>query len=104
MAKTADTLRTEIEKSEQELNQLIERFDTFNFDIEDKGDIIKNVLLFTRRLTRIIGQHKASLTANKMFSFESPFYFLFLNIFFLLLLFRACSQKRLPVQNKQLTH
>jgi hypothetical protein len=70
LAKTADTLRTKIEKSEQELNQLIERFDTFNFDIEDKGDIIKNVLLFTRRLTRIIGQHKASLTANKMFSFE----------------------------------
>jgi len=68
LSKTVDKLTAEIEKSKQELNKLVERFDTF--EIDDKSDIKNSVLLITKRLTRIVGIHKASLIGNEEYSFE----------------------------------
>jgi hypothetical protein len=68
LSKTVDKLTAEIEKSKKELNKLIERFDTF--DIDDKRDIMNSVVIFNKRLTRIVGIHKASLIGNEEYSFE----------------------------------
>jgi hypothetical protein len=68
LSKTVDKLTVEVEKSKQELNKLIERFDTF--DIDDKKDIMNNVLLINKRLSRIAGIHKSSLTGNNDYAFE----------------------------------
>jgi len=68
MSKTVDKLTAEIEKSKKELNILIERFDSFNID--DKSDIMNSVIKFNKRLTRIVGIHKASLIGNEEYSFE----------------------------------
>jgi len=68
LSKTVDRLTIEIEKSKQELNILIERFDTF--DIDDKRDIKNSVLLINKRLTKIADQNRYSLKGNKDYSFE----------------------------------
>jgi hypothetical protein len=68
LSKTVDKLTGEIENSKQELNKLVERFDTF--DIDDKIDIMNSVIIFNKRLARMAGIHKASLIGNEDFSFE----------------------------------
>jgi len=68
LSKTVDKLTAEIKKLKKELNLLIERFDTF--DIDDKSDIMNSVIIFNKRLTRIVGIHKSSLTGNEDYSFE----------------------------------
>jgi len=68
LSNTVDKLTAEIEKSKKELNKLIDCFD--NFDIDDKSDIMNSVIIFNKRITRIVGIHKASLIGNEEYSFE----------------------------------
>jgi len=47
---------------------LVELFDTF--DIDDKRETMNSVIIFNKRLNRIVGIHKASLIGNEEYSFE----------------------------------
>ncbi len=70
LSKECKRLSTEIEKSKEELNKLIDRFDTFDIDEKKFEEIRQRLIVLNRGMPRKLGEYKDSMIGNKEYTFE----------------------------------
>jgi len=70
LSKECKSLSTEIEKSKEELNKLIDRFDTFDIDEKNFEEIRQRLIVLNRGMPRKLGEYKDSMIGNKEYIFE----------------------------------
>ena len=65
LSKEANQLTTNIEKSRKDLNELISRFDTLEFNDEKFKDIKESVVVVNQEFHKILAEYQDSLIDNK---------------------------------------
>jgi hypothetical protein len=70
LSKECKRLSTEIEKSKEELNKLIDRVDTFDIDEKKFEEIRQCLIALNRGMPRKLGEYKDSLIEGKEYTFE----------------------------------
>jgi len=70
LSKEANKLTTNIEKSRKDLNELISRFDTLEFNDEKFKDIKESVVVVNQEFHKILAEYQDSLIGNKKYTFE----------------------------------
>ena len=70
LSKEIDEIRTNIEKSKEELNKSMLQFDTLEFNDEKFKDIKASVAFVNQEFHKILAKYQDSLIGNTKFSFE----------------------------------
>ena len=70
LSKECKRLSTEIEKSKEELNKLIDRFDTFDIDEKKFEEIRQCLIVLNRGLSRKLSEYKDSMIGGREYFFE----------------------------------
>ena len=63
-------MNANLEKSERELNILIDKFDTLKFSDKKFEEIKNNATVLNKEFCKILTEYQDSLTENKTYSFE----------------------------------
>ena len=69
LSKEANQLTTNIEKSRKDLNELISRFDTLEFNDKKFEDIKTSVVSVNQEFNKILAEYQDSLIGNKKYTF-----------------------------------
>jgi len=69
-SKETKNLNTEIEKSKEELTELVDRFDTFEIDEKKFEEIMQSLIVLNGGLTRTLSEYKDSMIGGKEYTFE----------------------------------
>ena len=70
LSKEVNQITTNIEKSRKDLNELIARFDTLEFNDEKFKDIKESVVVVNQEFHKILAEYQDSLIDNKKYTFE----------------------------------
>ena len=70
LSKETIKISTEIEKSKEELTELVGRFDTFEIDNEKFEEIRESLTVLNEDLTRKLEEFKDSIIGDKEYTFE----------------------------------
>jgi len=70
LSKESQRLSTEIEKSKEELTDLVDRFDTFEIDEKKFEEIRQSLTVLNGGLNRKLDEYKDSMIGNKEYTFE----------------------------------
>jgi hypothetical protein len=70
LSKEANQLKTNIEKSRKDLNELIAQFDTLEFNDEKFNDIKATVVVVNQEFNKILAEYQYSLIGNKKYILE----------------------------------
>ena len=70
LSKEVDRLTSDIEKFKQELNELVDRFDTFEINDAKFTDIKQSVTVLNDSFTKILEEYNDSLIGNKEYTFK----------------------------------